>query len=76
MEKIELAKSIKLVSIHKKLNDVLDLDNIHTSTISELTNPKGENIGTRVILDFSKPDIEDYLNKWSSWKNAYKYRKR
>lgn len=69
-------KNVRLNLILTSVKKTLDLNNNVHMSATNLLNEKNEVIGTRITFDFPSGTINEYLNKWSSWQNAYKYRKK
>ena len=69
-------RNITLRAIATSIKKTLNLGNNVDIIAQDLINNNDQVIGIKISLTFYNADFWDYINKWSAWKNAYKYRKR
>ena len=58
------------------LKKTLQLNNNVHIIKTEILNENNEVTDIRISFDLPKNEIKEYLNKWATIRNAYKYRKR
>ena len=66
----------RLITLYKNIVSILDLQKGTLLSVKDVVKKDGTVIGVNISILISNSQIHNYLTKWKSWKNAYKYRKR
>ena len=66
----------ELIKVREKIRDIFEIFYPLKISVVDLVTLEGKNAGIKISIIIPNDEIQNYLSKWQSWKNAFKYRKR
>ena len=66
----------RLIILYKNIVSILDLQKGTLLKVKDVIEKDGTVVGVNISISIPNSQIHNYLTKWKSWQNAYKYRKR